>query len=459
MAPLTTFHPFRKLPWEIRNEIWKLSVRPLDRPGAHIFCLELRESKDGTAKECDVQHPPIPVKTIHYDHPGSNPGKNFIHITVPAKTLSSGPAGNPSAYMIDGGLWTACKESRAVMERVFNHEKWDPIRKAYPAYRKLDRETQVYLARESFYFDGPVPPPPRRNGLSPLPPRPQPQEERLPRERPPTPVDPYDAMGRDYFSVPATAFFWSSHSLPSSSSNGLVEADSSSSQVAGSPHYFTVRPMLDLIIIRPTPWKSHLYLSEGYWHAFEHGFPFGAKKYGFRGFCGGNGFAIEYDPSWGLKPEFGTTWRENSLRGEDGSFKLPDGAIGVFDIISNAIQNFSEHEQIQTIWLIDYRLKPKPGTPAATGTLRASQRVFHGGDGCRFVEMYSRFVPSGGDHLNGYYTEGIDGENSAMGQGSCHWFIQAFEDSRFGDHYDSDDSTRSEYSRYLPYVGLLACLP
>ncbi|KAH7634990.1 hypothetical protein B0T09DRAFT_15780 [Sordaria sp. MPI-SDFR-AT-0083] len=159
--------------------------------------------------------------------------------------------------MIDGGLWTACKESWAVMERTYNHQKWDSIRKAYPAYRKLWKDTLL----DRMSFDTPSPPPP-------------PRPRRSPRERPPTSVDPYDAVQHDYSSVPATAFFWPSRSLPCSASNGVEEADHARSQAAASPYYFTVRPMRDLIIIRPTAWAS--YLSEGYWYAFEHGFSFGA---------------------------------------------------------------------------------------------------------------------------------------------------------------------------------------
>ncbi|KAK3354893.1 hypothetical protein B0H65DRAFT_504887 [Neurospora tetraspora] len=334
------------------------------------------------------------------------------------------------------------------MERAFNHQKWDPIRKAYPAYRKLWKATihdRMHIRR--------TPPPPDSDDSSPPPPRPR----RSPRERPPTPVNPYDAE-RGYFSIPATAFFWSSPSMPHlSSSNELSKADHSKGQAAASPHYFTVLPMQDLIIIRPSIWTPHMH--EGYWRAFEHGFPFGAENHGFPGFCGWKGFAIEYDPSWGQKPEFGAFGHNRATWWDNGSLKWPDGTVGIFDIIYDAISNFSDYEQIQTIWLIDYRLKPKHHTPTAIGRPDNTKRVFHGGDGCQFVEIYSEFVESGGDYLNGYYTEGIDRENSAMGEGSCHWFIEEFEACMFGDLYDSDESVDSNYSRYPPHIGLLACLP
>ena len=199
-------------------------------------------------------------------------------------------------------------------------------------------------------------------------------------------------------------------------------------------------------------------MHEGYWHAFEHGFPFGAEKYGFPGFCGWKGFAIEYDPSWGKEPEWSATWRNHANWVDRRTFKLPDGAAGILDILYNAVSNFSEHEQINTIWLIDYRLKPKHHTTADTRGLVVGERVFHGGDGCRFVEIYSQFDARGNDYLSEYYTEGIDGENSSTGEGSCHWFIEEFESCMFGDLYDSYDSDRS-HSRFPPNIGLLACLP
>ncbi|KAK3496771.1 uncharacterized protein B0T23DRAFT_402013 [Neurospora hispaniola] len=334
------------------------------------------------------------------------------------------------------------------MEHTFNHQKWDPIRKAYPAYWKLWKDTLL----DRMDFDMPPPPPlsPGSDDSSPSPPRPP----RSPRERPPTPVDPYGAE-RSYLRVPATAFFWSSPSLPCSPrSNELDKADHSKGQAAASPRSVTVLPMQDLIIIRPSSWTPHIH--EGYWQALEHGFPFGAKKYGFPGFCGWKGFAIEYDPSWGERQTWGATWRDDSIWLDDGSFKLPDGTVGVMDSIYKAVSNF---EQIQTIWLIDYRLKAKQNTPAAIRRLDSSQKVFYGGDGCQFVEVYREFVESGGGYLNEYYTEGIDGENSAMSQGSCHWFIEEFEVRMFGDLYDSDESVDSNYSRYPPHIGLLACLP
>lgn len=108
MAPLTTFHPFPRLPWELRNEIWKHSIRPLDRPGAHVFYIEKRDLEDPGPYECGVVCGPIEVEPCPLEDPDT-----YLSVAVPAKTLSSGPSGNPSAYVVDGGLWTACKETRS----------------------------------------------------------------------------------------------------------------------------------------------------------------------------------------------------------------------------------------------------------------------------------------------------------------------------------------------------------
>lgn len=145
MVPRTTFYPFSKLPWELRHDIWDLVVRPLDRPGVHIFCVEERELDDSEATECDVVCPPILLES----------GESNLHIRVPAATMSSGPAGNPSTYMLDGGLWAACKESRAVMEKAFKHQMWDPKRKAYPEwYQSSFRRRCSFL--QNFEYYGPL---------------------------------------------------------------------------------------------------------------------------------------------------------------------------------------------------------------------------------------------------------------------------------------------------------------
>ncbi|RSL42164.1 hypothetical protein CEP54_015580 [Fusarium duplospermum] len=93
-----TFHCFNQLPWELKNMIWNFALRP-SRPGVQIFNLHNRETDGPVENEMDV--------AVHDSYPYSN-----YRIAVPNCDNN-----NPSTYLLDGGLWTACKESRLVMER------------------------------------------------------------------------------------------------------------------------------------------------------------------------------------------------------------------------------------------------------------------------------------------------------------------------------------------------------
>lgn len=415
MVPPTTFHPFPKLPWELRNEIWKFSIRPLNRPSAHIFCVEERKPQDSEAKELDVICSPIAL--WH--------GKYNLHITVPDQTMSCGSSapGNPSAYMIDGGLWTACKESRVAMERAFKHQMWDAKRRAYPQYREARK---TFLRSRAF----------RLPSLSESATSAGSSSSRSP--APPAPSSPYAGLEYETHLVPATGFFLSASSsaLSSSALQGTAEADQQIAESKTFPRYFTLLPHQDLFIIRLSP--RTLSDSTSSWRSLEHGFPLWSPKMGFYGFGKGNGLALEFDPSW----------------------QKSENASHISRTLSEAIMHFADLGALQTIWLIDYRLKPRDDVPVEKREPTSKQQVWHGGDGRRYVEMYSQLIEDGGEHLKRYYTEGIDGEDSATAEGSCHFFIETFEWGNFGDLYerqsaDSDNPT----SRFAPYVGILACLP
>ncbi|KAK4452246.1 hypothetical protein QBC34DRAFT_42342 [Podospora aff. communis PSN243] len=113
-----TFHQFPLLPFELREEIWKHAVRPA-QPGAHYFSIYDPNQIDHAVNfrtdfeadfpsqhDCAVEQleqPPVLVKE--------------------AMPNMSWTAHNPSAYLIDYGLWTACKESREVIEKAFKSRK------------------------------------------------------------------------------------------------------------------------------------------------------------------------------------------------------------------------------------------------------------------------------------------------------------------------------------------------
>ncbi|OIW24151.1 hypothetical protein CONLIGDRAFT_648945 [Coniochaeta ligniaria NRRL 30616] len=133
-----TFHSFLLLPWELRNQIWEHALRP-DRPGAHIFRISTRPrlyDKEGK-RILDVSE--VVVSTTSLCHRLSAPNPPLSHTVTQNQTdggVDDGTAplpiswfNNPSTYLIDGGLWMACKESRLVMERRFKTREWKTILK------------------------------------------------------------------------------------------------------------------------------------------------------------------------------------------------------------------------------------------------------------------------------------------------------------------------------------------
>ncbi|KAI8713447.1 2EXR domain-containing protein [Fusarium sp. LHS14.1] len=58
---------------------------------------------------------------------------------------------NPSTYLIDGGLWTACKESRLVMERNFNCHRRKPSSQGRKLSRYEIAETRRDMPETSYF--------------------------------------------------------------------------------------------------------------------------------------------------------------------------------------------------------------------------------------------------------------------------------------------------------------------
>ncbi|KAM5354866.1 hypothetical protein ACJ41O_001512 [Fusarium nematophilum] len=109
-----TFHLFNYLPWELRNQIWNFAVRPGYR-GAHVFRLYNPQNHEHPDGNINMLIPP-----------SSYPELRDCRLAAPGGA-KSWKDNNLSAYLIDGGLWAACKESRLVMERRFQCQKWRPL--------------------------------------------------------------------------------------------------------------------------------------------------------------------------------------------------------------------------------------------------------------------------------------------------------------------------------------------
>ncbi|KAH7020200.1 hypothetical protein EDB80DRAFT_870791 [Ilyonectria destructans] len=119
-----TFDRFSDLPSELRDQIWSFALRTA-RPGVHIFRL-YNSYKDDHAGAHDVV-------SLHYyfnGHRLAAPLWDRYFDNIDAKYSDR----NVSTYLIDGGLWTACKESRLVMEKHFQSSEWNHQRK----YKRKD---------------------------------------------------------------------------------------------------------------------------------------------------------------------------------------------------------------------------------------------------------------------------------------------------------------------------------
>lgn len=153
-----SFPYFSKIPsQEVQEMIWKAAVRP-HRPGVHIFWVY-------SWTEDEESHRGKVIETTGFRH-----DRSFPAFAAPACLPFGAPytrarrqsarhkwAGyNPSTYLIDHGLRTACRQSRRVIQEVFNYHVW---RKLHQAQRPLwngnfpdpeFRAVAATLGRDSF---------------------------------------------------------------------------------------------------------------------------------------------------------------------------------------------------------------------------------------------------------------------------------------------------------------------
>ncbi|EHK18310.1 uncharacterized protein TRIVIDRAFT_47246 [Trichoderma virens Gv29-8] len=101
---------FMDLPLELRLMVWKFALRPLDpaRPGAHFFSV-VNTGEDGDK-----------AARISVRCKGRNRYCSRYHLAAPKLDSEEGSPSwtrkNPSAYIWDFGLWSACRESRHVIK-------------------------------------------------------------------------------------------------------------------------------------------------------------------------------------------------------------------------------------------------------------------------------------------------------------------------------------------------------
>ncbi len=112
-----TFHPFPRLPKELRDAIWALAIRP-EQPSAHFFTVfdSSNDAEWSALSRVSIRHP-LQARC--------GPATPESHATDESQERQfSWSQGNRSAYLIDSGLWTACTESRNAIERRFKVSEW-----------------------------------------------------------------------------------------------------------------------------------------------------------------------------------------------------------------------------------------------------------------------------------------------------------------------------------------------
>lgn len=110
--PTQAFHCFPLLPKELRDQIWEECVQ-LHIPNAQFFTLFSYEHREEELDELSGQA----VACVD---------RSNATIAAPRSRETgeiSWSRHNKSAYLIDHGLWTACWESREVIQKRYNRQR------------------------------------------------------------------------------------------------------------------------------------------------------------------------------------------------------------------------------------------------------------------------------------------------------------------------------------------------
>ncbi|KXH29906.1 hypothetical protein CNYM01_12774 [Colletotrichum nymphaeae SA-01] len=102
----TTFHQFGVLPVEVRLQVWECNLRSAD-PAFHVFSIKSRATS--TASNGLGHKTPTQVHQCE-TYVLSNP-------TYTPRQRCPWSESDPSTYRVDAGLWSACKESRDVVQK------------------------------------------------------------------------------------------------------------------------------------------------------------------------------------------------------------------------------------------------------------------------------------------------------------------------------------------------------
>ncbi|KAJ4148671.1 hypothetical protein NW765_016381 [Fusarium oxysporum] len=136
---LDSFHCFRSLPAELQIEIWISAVRPA-KAGVQIFSL----SSGHRSRSHDDGAPEAPwVDSYYLTAPKWAFGPKSSRVNGFEEITASWTKNNPSTYLLDSGVWNACRQSNRVMRDVLGPTKPIAIR------------TKVRCGRSNVEIDAP----------------------------------------------------------------------------------------------------------------------------------------------------------------------------------------------------------------------------------------------------------------------------------------------------------------
>ncbi|KAF5721636.1 hypothetical protein FMUND_3519 [Fusarium mundagurra] len=119
-----SFHCFINLPVELQTEIWSSAVRPAEA-GVQIFSLS--SGHRSQSHEDDAPESPW-ADTYYLTAPKWAFGPKSSRFRAFDETTASWTKNNPSTYLIDSGLWNACRQSHRAMRDILGPTKPIAIR-------------------------------------------------------------------------------------------------------------------------------------------------------------------------------------------------------------------------------------------------------------------------------------------------------------------------------------------
>ncbi|KAF5610647.1 uncharacterized protein FSUBG_2908 [Fusarium subglutinans] len=125
MCP-TAFHLFPNLAPELRLKIWKAACFPYAANHRGLHYIDLKNIDEISGDAVVVSMTSMEVEALH------------PHFQTSANEQQVVGCANRSAYMWDGGLWKACRESREVISTHFRLEIWRGTQEKYIDPLKLD---------------------------------------------------------------------------------------------------------------------------------------------------------------------------------------------------------------------------------------------------------------------------------------------------------------------------------